>query len=99
MKMAAYNVVSALVEPFRLLRGPAGLIRWFRDLRAYQRIPGAEPIRWRDINPQVHDRVDTSPYDAHYFFQDVWAARRIAELSPSRHVDVGSRVDLVGFVT
>ena len=41
----------------------------------------------------------TSPYDPHYFNQDVWAARRIAEAVPERHVDVGSRVDLVGLLT
>ena len=29
----------------------------------------------------------------------MWAARRIAERRPARHVDVGSRVDLVGFLT
>lgn len=32
----------------------------------------------------------------HYFHQDLWAARRINMLSPSHHIDVGSRVD--GFV-
>ncbi|WFS09106.1 DUF268 domain-containing protein [Methylobacterium sp. 391_Methyba4] len=32
----------------------------------------------------------------HYFHQDLWAARRIYQRSPNRHVDVGSRID--GFV-
>lgn len=32
----------------------------------------------------------------HYFHQDLWAARRIYQRSPARHVDVGSRID--GFV-
>jgi hypothetical protein len=31
-----------------------------------------------------------------YFHQDLWAARRIFERNPSRHIDVGSRID--GFV-
>jgi hypothetical protein len=31
-----------------------------------------------------------------YFHQDIWAARKIFERNPSRHIDVGSRVD--GFV-
>jgi SAM-dependent methyltransferase len=51
------------------------------------------------LYPQLHDRLPTSPYDEHYFFQDIWAARRVAELAPARHVDVGSRVDWVGFLT
>jgi hypothetical protein len=32
----------------------------------------------------------------HYFHQDLWAASRIHALKPSKHIDVGSRVD--GFV-
>jgi SAM-dependent methyltransferase len=45
------------------------------------------------------DRVAFSPYDVHYFYQDIWAARHVAQLLPKRHVDVGSRVDLVAFLT
>lgn len=58
---------------------------------------GSAPTR--ELFPQLHDRLAKSPFDPHYFFQDAWAARRIAEASPKRHVDVGSRVDLVAFLT
>src|SRR3954454_20739809 len=62
-------------------------------------MPGAEAIRDEVLNPQLHDRLPTTPFVQHYFFQDIWAARRVAERRPPRHVDVGSRVDLVGFLT
>ncbi len=32
----------------------------------------------------------------HYFHQDLWAARKIHEMSPVSHIDVGSRID--GFI-
>jgi SAM-dependent methyltransferase len=83
----------------RLAAAPPGFVRYVRDRREYRRLSGAEPLRWRDAYPQVHDRLPRSPYDQHYFFQDVWAANRIAERRPDRHVDVGSRVDYVGFLT
>jgi SAM-dependent methyltransferase len=76
-----------------------GAARYLRDRRAYARLPGAEPMRWRDAFPKVGDRVLTSPYDAHYLPQDTWAARRVAEHGPERHVDVGSRVELACFLT
>jgi SAM-dependent methyltransferase len=69
------------------------------DLEAYQSMPGAEAIDGRDLMPMVHDKTPTTPYDGHYFYQDIWAARRIAESRPAHHVDVGSRVDYVGFLT
>jgi SAM-dependent methyltransferase len=76
-----------------------GLVRYARDRRAYRRLPEAEPLRLRDSHPKVADRLPTSPFDPHYFYQDVWAARWVAEARPRRHVDVGSRVDYVGFLT
>ncbi|MEA2474702.1 MAG: hypothetical protein QOE06_2617 [Thermoleophilaceae bacterium] len=83
----------------RAVTGIAGMARYVRDARAYSRLPGAEPLRLRDLHPKLVDRLATSPYDAHYLHQDVWAARHVAEAAPDRHVDVGSRVDLVGFLT
>ncbi len=83
----------------RMLAVPLGLVRWARDRRAYGSLSSAERIRWRDSDPQLFDRLPSSPYDSHYFYQDVWAARRVAERRPARHVDVGSRVDYVGFLT
>lgn len=76
-----------------------GSVRFLRDRRRYRALPGAEPLRLLDTFPKLADRLPTTPYDSHYLFQDTWAAQRIAELAPERHVDVGSRVDYVCFLT
>jgi hypothetical protein len=76
-----------------------GAFAYIRDLHAYSRLPNAERLRLRDAFPQIGDRLQSSPFDRHYFLQDVWAARRVAALGPDHHVDVGSRVDYVGFLT
>src|SRR5271166_3589601 len=86
----------------RALRAGAttsGGVAYIRDWRAYRRLPNAERLRLRDVFPQLGDRVTSSPFDRHYFYQDIWAARAVAALGPDRHVDVGSRVDYVGFLT
>jgi FkbM family methyltransferase len=83
-----------------LLRAPASPEeRFLAELEAYRAMPGGEDVRDEDLNPQLNDRTPTTPFDQHYFFQDIWAARRVADARPGRHVDVGSRVDLVGFLT
>jgi SAM-dependent methyltransferase len=87
------------IDLSRLVAAPREYVRYARDLSAYRALPHAEPLVKEDLFPQLWDRVPTSPYDAHYFFQDVWAARHVAARRPERHVDVGSRVDLVGFLT
>ena len=91
--------LGPLVEPGRLAGAPRAYARYLRERKRYSQLPGAEPLSWDDDYPQLWDRVRASPYDSHYFFQDVWAAHRIAELKPAEHIDVGSRVDLVGFLT
>ena len=78
---------------------PGGIVQYVRDTRAYRGLAGAEPLRWRDAFPRLGDGLPTSPFDQHYFYQDVWAARHVTALAPARHVDVGSRVDYVGFLT
>jgi SAM-dependent methyltransferase len=83
----------------RLFSTAAGYARFAGDLRRYASMPGAENIDPRYLRPQVEDRTEASPYDAHYFYQDVWAAGQIAKRRPSRHVDIGSRVDYAGFLS
>ena len=73
--------------------------RFQHDLSAYRAMPGGESVRDEDLFPQLGDWREVHELDAHYFHQDTWAANRIAELRPGGHVDVGSRVDLVGFLT
>ena len=51
----------------------------------------------RHLFPILLDRYDNAGVAAgHYFHQDLWAAKRIFDRAPSRHIDIGSRVD--GFV-
>ena len=98
-RAAIRRIINSVVDLDRLSSALPGLAAWNRDRRDYMELPGAERLDWRASDPQVHDLTPRSPFDPHYFFQDVWAAQRVAEFAPKRHVDVGSRVDLVGFLT
>jgi len=46
--------------------------------------------------PCLYDRYESNGKLDQYFWQDLWAAKQIAERNPSEHYDIGSRVD--GFV-
>lgn len=91
--------VTPVLDLDRLATAPRGYRRFLADLRDYRRLAPDAEVSLADAYPQIHDRTATSAIDSHYFHQDVWAARRVAELAPPRHVDVGSRVDYVGFLT
>lgn len=98
-ELGALRFVDPVVDPGRILSGPRGYVRFLRHLRRYKRLATRDEIARLELYPQLRDWLPSSPYDGHYFFQDVWAARQVAQLAPPEHVDVGSRVDLVGFLT
>ena len=68
---------AQLVDPLRLWRGLRGLGWYWADLLAYRRLPQAEPIRWANLTPALHERSTSHELDAHYFYLNAWAARRI----------------------
>jgi len=49
--------------------------------------------------PCLFDNISYTPLDPVYFYQDTWAARKIFELKPKHHVDVGSSVKTMGILS
>src|SRR5438067_1952609 len=91
-------VVNIGIDPRKLVFSIAGLITFVSDLIAflwqYRSQPQRPPMV---LLPILSDRFDPSAALArHYFIQDIWAAKRVFELAPAKHLDVGSRID--GFV-
>lgn len=80
-------------------RSLKSLPRFLADVHAYRKsaTTGPFPFRWRHLSPVLHDyRAQAGTARGHYFHQDLWAARRIRTAAPTRHVDIGSRID--GFI-
>jgi SAM-dependent methyltransferase len=89
-RVLVYRLCSQIIDPLKALRGVVALPWFFRQWRAYKRLPGAERLRLTDGYPQLHDRSTTTPFDPHYFYVSGWAMRRIVANRPTRHIDVGS---------
>lgn len=52
-----------------------------------------------DFYPCLSDKTAVTDVDRQYFYQAVWAFRRILKNKPAAHVDVGSDVRYVGMLT
>lgn len=94
-----YHWISPFGDPRVFFSAFPGYTRFLKDWQTYKTLDEAEDIRLLDTVPCLGDRTETSPFDAHYFYQDIWAARNIYESQTKTHIDVGSRVDFVGFLT
>jgi SAM-dependent methyltransferase len=65
---------------------------FLRDYLKYRRQPGAERLTLADTMPALHERSADHELDAHYFYVNAWAVRRVLAHLPQLHVDVGSQV-------
>ncbi len=52
-----------------------------------------------DIYPCLNDKTATTGIDSHYFYQAIWAFKKILDSNTKHHVDVGSEVGYVGLLT
>ena len=68
------------------------MIKWFRHSSKETR--AQFPFRFLPTLSDGHS--DSGVATGHYFHQDLWAARHIYNNEPSRHIDIGSRID--GFI-
>lgn len=74
-------------------------IGFIQDWWSYRRLPGAESIRIQDSCPCVYEQTATTGFDHHYFYQNIWAFKKIYKTHVERHVDVGSSLSLVGYLS
>ncbi len=95
-------LVYRWVTPIFIFR-PQNFLKYFTfyfpDLFMYKIKSRKEKIRLIDTFPIVNEKTTTTPFDAHYFYQSAWAARRIKKANPAKHVDVGSQINFIGDIS
>lgn len=81
-----------LKYPFKIL---GAYSKFYHDLKAYKKLGGNNLFEY--IRPSLYFKAeDVQTGGGQYFYQDIWALKKIAALKPSMHYDIGSRFD--GFV-
>lgn len=96
------RVLATWLRPLAIrqtMQAIPGYLRFLASWRRYRSLPGSEVLRFRDGFPMLFDASGHTGLDAHYFFQGIWAARKIQSHEPAMHVDVGSLVLYMGIVS
>lgn len=75
------------------------LPRYLVDWKAYNGKAATRQLLFRDSYPCLADRVVDTPFDPHYFFQAAWLARRLHQMLPPYHVDIGSSVMMINVLS
>ena len=95
IKNFAKQWLKALIYP-RPFVGILYLPRYLKHLFRYSR---RQRIQLLDTHPCLGDWTAHTPFDAHYFYQAAWLARRLAVNPPNKHLDIGSDVKLMGTIS
>lgn len=65
------------------------LIKFYRTYKKYRCLNDAEEFSIYYFYP---GDIPTTPFDAHYFYQGVWALRKIKGNGVKNYIDVGSEI-------
>ena len=96
---SAYRWMRAFgIDPRATLVAAQGVGRFLHQRAKFKRMTGTDELPLGSAFPILTDyHADAGSASGHYFHMDLWAARKIYEAKPARHVDIGSRID--GFVS
>ena len=92
-----YRIIAPMSGFLIALMALPAYIRFLADWRLFRMAGGHATVL--EIYPCLHDRATETAIDSHYFFQAIWAFKRILSSDPIFHVDVGSDVRFVGMLT
>lgn len=77
-----------------LIRFPKKLVRvgeYVTEMKRFRSLSDDRfPVKLSDAYPCLTDKLKTTPFDQHYIHHPAWAARKLAEIRPAKHVDFSS---------
>ena len=94
-----YRLINPIFDPIKLVQGIYGYFWYIKDLIEYKiKDPKAKLIN-TNLYPILYEKTSFTSFDAHYFYNQLWAFERILKNKPEQHIDVASSYQFVGFLS
>lgn len=94
-----YRMISPLFDPVKFYYGLTGYVWFVRDWIRYKQHAPKEKIAGINLFPILDEKVSLTPFDAHYFYQEIWAMKQILKRRPDKHVDLASKYNFAGYLS
>ena len=97
-----HRLVNPFFDPLKALYAIPNFFRYLMQLNAYRRLlKQLKSLSVFDFElfPQIHDATSQTKQDPHYFYQGVWAMKRIMSSGVKEHFDVGSQIDFIRYLS
>jgi SAM-dependent methyltransferase len=90
MKKFIKTLIKILLTPFIL-----------KDYFTYKKIDKEKrfSISPKNFYPQVKDKTILTGFDRHYVYHTSWAARKVKEINPKKHIDISSSLYFCGILS
>ncbi len=90
MKKTIKTLLKILLFPF-ILKDYIIFLSKYKDKRFSAKI--------KDFSPQIKDKTIKTGFDRHYIYHTAWAARKVKEINPIKHIDISSSLYFSGIVS
>lgn len=97
-----FRLVAPFFNPIRLYTGVVGYPWYIRDSIKYNKLSTDENNKVRintNLYPILDEKVSLTPFDSHYFHQQLWLFEHVMARRPETHVDVGSTYEMSGYIS
>ncbi|MBA7531354.1 hypothetical protein ES705_23566 [subsurface metagenome] len=94
-----HHIALPFIDLRKFVKAFGQYIFFFCDLYKYRLKKSSEKIHITNIFPVINEKTKNQPFDSQYFYQGIWAFEQILKSNSKQHVDVGSQIDFVGFLS
>lgn len=94
-----YRWLIPIIDPIKIIKNIPAYSRYLFQMLQYASMNGSEKISLIHTAPYLEDSISITPFIRHYFYQDIWAFKNIYHSKVTHHIDIASRIDLIGFLT
>lgn len=92
-------MIVPLFDPIKFFYGLTGYVWFIRDWIRYKKRAPNEKIVGINLFPILDEKVTLTPFDAHYYYQEIWAMKQILKCRPKKHVDLASKYNFSGYLS
>lgn len=94
-----YRLLNPIFDPLKLYTGITGYLWFFRDIFKYKLRDPSARIFNLNLYPVVDGKISFTPFDAHYYYQQLWVFEHVLKNKPRSHIDVASTYQMSGYLS
>ena len=95
----SYKIHNNGIKNLALIKVSSIFIKFLKEYKKLKQDGDKFDLSINDMQPYFFDRTDLTPIEPVYFFQDIWFAKKIFELKPKIHYDIGSSVKTLSIIS